>query len=236
MVVSDSVGRVSFKVWSQLQPGDELAIRLDVDSDGSSDFLLGTGKEADGSGWYAVNRWSGAKWEFVKGLGEAIVLSFDGGVEFAVKAAPLGITRSLAFDVTVTRYVADAEVGSDYAPDGALPWTYTLTSRVVTTSGSAVIGRPTLDPAKPRATWPLTASFALSASGTGARLLPSQVSVTATATLGGSPIRVRVMLGAGKAKVVVVPPARARRRTIVLRLHVTANGLTTTRTAVVPIA
>jgi hypothetical protein len=243
VTVSDAVGRVAFRVASQLVPDSEAAIRIDSNSDGTNDWMLVVGVESDGSKYYGVHKWTGAAYAFQQRAdGQAI--SVPGGFEISIPQAAFGLSGSFAFDVEVTLYAADAVVARDWAPDGTLPWTYTLTKPAppvapvsvaapAVKTVTAVVGAPVATPARPVAGRPLTLTFAVTRSDTGGSLASGRA--LATATVGGIAVPARVVLSGGKARVTLTPPKRAKGTRLSVRLDVTIGGSTTTRRYTTPI-
>jgi hypothetical protein len=245
VVVAEAIGRVAFRVSCALVPNSEAEISLDANSDGRAYFLLDVGVEADGSRYYGVYKWNGTTYEFQKGLGEAAAVIMPNSFEISVSRLALGLSGSFAFGVDVELYAADAVVASDVAPDGTLPWTYTFASapapkapaptppatpesRVVTKAMTAVIAKPVASPAKPVAGLPLTVTFGITRSDTGAQLTGG--TTKATVSLGGTSLAARLVRTAGRTSVRVVLPKTARGKRLTVRVDVTVGGTTTTRT------
>ena len=234
VVVSDAVGLVSFRVACPLAPNSEAAIRIDANSDGQADFMLVDGVEADGSKYYSVYKWGGSKFEYQPSI-DAVAITVPGGFEIAVAKTALGLSGSFAFALDVVQYVADAAVGSDFAPDGALPWTYTFTTAPVAPKVvTAVISAPVVSPSRPEAGKRLTIVFAVMGSDTAASLTTG--TATAVASIGGKSTPVRVSFSGGSARVVLTPPKDAKGKLLVLRLAVVVGGKTTTRQFVAAIS
>jgi hypothetical protein len=238
VAVSDAVGRVAFRVSCPLVASSMVAIYLDANSDGKADFLLGIAVEADGSKSFGVGKANGSSFDFQQGLGDARAVDVPGGFEISVSQAALGLSGSFAFDLESDLFQADAVVASDYAPDGTLPWTYTLATAAPKTAPvagtvTAIVGKPAAVPARPVAGRRLTLSFPVARSDNGAPYAGAAAVVQAS--VGGKKVAARVAVSAGKVVVTLTPPAGSRGKRLVVVVGVGAGGTATVRpyTAVV---
>jgi len=136
-VSNDNGGQILFQVAvANLTPESAVFVPIDIDKnaatgDDGDEYALEwySSATADGNGW-TVERWDGAKWVHPDSHPTVRGSQTPTGVELSINASELGGTTGFAFYATSTRWVADAEVGFDDAPDGLAKWTYDLTKPI----------------------------------------------------------------------------------------------------------
>jgi hypothetical protein len=234
-VSNDNGGQILFQVSvANLTPESMVLVPIDIDKnaatgDGGDEYALEWNSSATGNGW-TVERWDGAKWVHPDSHPTVRGAQTPTGVELSVNASELGGTTSFAFSVWSMRWVADAVVGRDLAPDGLAKWTYDLAKPTpppapmptpVPTVVKPVFGRTTMVPAKVVAGKNVVFTLAVKRSDTGAPLTTGKMMCDPFYT--GIVIKHAESFKGGTARLAFTVPKAAKGKTLKVKVTI-VNG------------
>lgn len=234
-VGADATGTVQLSVTIPgLEAADgaknpEVDVFFDADKNGATgsssgtDYVLYYWRTADDSGW-DLEKWNGTTYQEVP-ASQTLVFSLSGDTLTWRFSSKSDIVTS-GFNFRVVSAIFDASdnmLGADAAPDGGA-WTFDVGSAVI----APAIGDPLAVPSRPVHGKLFSVSFPITRADTGAQLQGGTLAV-ATA-IGGKAIAKNAALANATAHVAVQIPAGARGKTLVVKVTVTANGKTATRT------
>lgn len=232
-ITSDAAGTVQLSVSA---PGlavidgakePEVDVYFDTDkntstgSSSGSEFDLYYWRTADDSGWDLV-KWTGK--DYVEAPAPQTTFSRSGDILTWRFSNKTDIVTS-GFNFHVISAIFDAsqnEIASDAAPDDGL-WTYDVTSAVI----APAVGKPSAMPAHASHGRLFSVSFPVTRTDTGQPLQGGTLKVTTT--IAGKTVAKNASLTNATANVAIQIPTRAKGKTLVVRVTVTANGKSATR-------
>ena len=207
----------------------EVDVFFDTDKNGTtgsssgSEYDLYYWRTADDGGW-DLEKWNGTKYESAP-ASQTLVFTHSGDTLTWRFSSKIDIVTS-GFNFHVVSGIFDASgnmLGRDDAPDGGV-WTFDVSSAVITPA----IGKPLAVPAHPIHSKLFSVSFPITRTDTGEPLEGGTLSVTTT--IGGKAVAKNASLANATAQVSVQVPARSNGKSLVVKVTVTANGKTATRT------
>jgi hypothetical protein len=217
---------------SAITSGESIDVYLDTDKNGSTgaagygyDYYLEAWKAANDQGW-DIERWKDGGWQEAPST-QTERFSRSGTVyTWTFSKADLG--GSAGFDFVVGGYL-DSDTGNvatDFAPDDG-GWTFNFTKAAIV---YPALGKPFAVPSSPLAGKLLSLSFPVVRADTGARLTGGGAVVIKT-TIGGKAIPNVASLANATANVAVQIPRSAKGKTFQVKVTVTVQGKSATRTA-----
>jgi hypothetical protein len=177
----------------------------------------------DDWGW-DLEKWSGSGYQEVP-ASQTLVFSRSGDTLTWRFNSKTDIVTS-GFNFRVVSGIFDASdnmLGADAAPDGGV-WTFDVGSAVI----APAIGSPLAVPQHPVHGKLFSVSFPITRTDTGGQLQGG--TLTVTTTIAGQVVAKNASLSNAAAHVAVQVPLRAKGKTLVVKVTVTANGKTATRT------
>ena len=192
-------------------------------SSSGSEYDLYYWRTADDGGW-DLEKWNGTKYESAP-ASQTLVFSHSGDTLTWRFSSKTDIVTS-GFNFHLVSGIFDASdnmLGRDDAPDGGV-WTFDVSTAVI----APAIGRPLAVPAHPVHGRLFSVSLPVTRTDTGEPLEGGTLSVTTT--IGGKAVAKNASLSNATAHVAVQVPARSTGKTLVVKVTVTANGKTATRT------
>jgi hypothetical protein len=234
-VTSDATGMVSLTVTAPgleavdgaLEP--EVDVFFDTDKNGATgspagnEYDLYYWRTATDSGW-DLDKWNGTKYEEAP-ASQTLVFSRSGDT-LTWRFSDKGDIVTSGFNFYVGSAIYDASgnpTAQDFAPDDGV-WTFDAGSAVI----APAIGKPLAVPARPIHGKLFSVSFPISRTDTGAALQGG--TLTTTTTIGGKAVPKNASLVSGSAHVAVQIPAKAKGKTLAVKVTVTVNGKTATKT------
>ncbi len=190
----------------------------DTGSATGCEYTLDVDSQAGSHDW-GMTRWDGGGWQ---DMPRSSTLSFDhtGDVAtFTFHRNDIGNVGSFDFWIA-----ADGDSGLDMAPFGDM-WTYTLSASKVT----LVVGKVVASPAKPVAGKRFVVSMPVTRSDTGQAAAGAKL--TYRVTVAGKAVKATGSIAGKTARVTTTVPRATKGNVLRMRLTVSANGLSVTRTA-----
>lgn len=207
----------------------EVGVFFDTDknestgSQGGNEYFLDYWRTVDDSGW-DLEKWNGTKYEQAP-ASQTLTFSRSGGTLTWRFSSKTDIVTS-GFEFYAVALIFDASgnvVARDDAPDDGV-WTFDAGAAVI----APAIGKPLAVPARPVHSKLFSLSFPITRTDTGEPLEGGTLSVTTT--IAGKAVAKNASLSNATAHVAVQLPARSNGKTLVVKVTVTANGKTATRT------
>lgn len=234
-VTSDAAGTVQLSVTVPgLEATDgaknpEVHVFFDSDKNGATGSSAGNEydlyywRTTDDWGW-DLDKWNGSGYQEAP-ASQTLVFSRSGDT-LTWRFSSTSDIASSGFNFRVVSVIVDASgnvIGGDLAPDGGV-WTFDVSSAVI----APAIGSPVAVPSRPAHGKLFSVSFPITRTDTGDQLQGGTLSVATT--IGGKAVAKNASLSNATAHVAVQVPAGAKGKTLVVRVTVTANGKTATRT------
>lgn len=179
-------------------------------------------RTADDSGW-DLDKWDGTKYTEAP-ASQTLIFSRSGDTLTWRFSSKTDIVTS-GFNFYVTSGIFDAsnnELAADDAPDDGV-WTFDVNSAVI----APAVGKPLAVPKRPVHGKLFSVSFPVTRTDTGRQLQGGTLSVAAT--IGGKPVPKNASLANATAHVALQIPVKAKGKTLVVKVTVSANGKTATR-------
>jgi len=233
-ISSDAAGTVQLSVTVPgLEAVDgaknpEVDIYFDTDKNSATGSTAGNEydlyywRTADDSGW-DLDKWNGTSYQEAP-ASQTLGFSRSGDTLTWRFSTKTDIVTS-GFNFYVISGIFDASqnmIGGDSAPDGGV-WTFDARSAVI----APAIGTPLAVPAHPVHGKLFSISFPITRTDTGEQLEGG--TLTVATTVGGKALAKNASLASATAHVAVQIPAKLKGKTLVVKVTVTANGKTATR-------
>jgi len=235
-ITSDATGTVQASVTvpglSAIDGAKEPEVDVYFDTDkntstgsvSGSEFDLYYWRTADDAGW-DLDKWNGKDWEEAP-ASQTLVFSRSGDTLTWRFSSKTDIVTT-GFNFHVVSLIVDPSnnvIGEDDAPDAGV-WTYDLGSAVI----APAIGSPHSVPAHPSHGKLFSINFPVTRTDTGQPLQGGTLKVTAT--VGGKAVAKNASLSNATADVAIEIPTHAKGKTLVVKVTVTVNGKSGTRSA-----
>jgi hypothetical protein len=206
----------------------EVDVYFDTDKNGATgspagnEYDLYYWRTADDSGW-DLEKWDGTKYAEAP-ASQTLLFSRSGDTLTWRFNSKTDIVTS-GFNFFVASGIFDSsnnEISEDDAPDDGV-WTFDVSSAVI----APAVGKPLAVPKRPVHGKLFSVSFPITRTDTGRQLQGGTVSVAAT--IGGKPVPKNASLANATAHVALQVPAKAKGKTLVVKVTISANGRTATR-------
>lgn len=201
---------------------------------GGAEYALACARDPDGSTWW-IQRWEGSKYVEAAQTSTMNFTRTGDTMTWTVGKSDLGLSAGMNFYLWSSTWdTSDNQTGEDVAPDDGF-WTYDLSTpppapltppaQVV----KAVIGTPTVTPAKPVAGKRFTIVFPVTRSDNGAAL--TQGTMICDPSVAGKVLPHSEQYRAGKARLSFAVPRVAKGKALKVKVTIKVGAQSTTRVA-----